>query len=542
MFELDWTRCQLPPRDHQKDGVKFLLKCKTPAGHYGAGIFDEVGAGKTKQVIDTAQILYEAGEIDTVVVLTPAFARGVWADPDPALGEIAKHGWTTIPNYVQEYSVRTSKYLGKGPYGELATRTTNPLRWIVSNYEFIRVEDRLVALMSYLTRRRFWLVCDESWTLANKNTKTWKATAQIRKLAARITILNGTPVAENPLDLNGQMAILDERILGFKFINRYGKEQWSTSDTRMRQRYALLKPNVSFPQIIGWQNLEELRDKVAPYVIRRRTRDCFDLPPILDPIMIEAKLTDATWKLYREMRDDMVAWLGTDTASVAKQAIVKGLRLAQITSGFLGGLERFEDTPEGMLDFNDGTPVAPLPEGEPPREIGREKLDAMLEWLERFSPQPNRLLIWSRFRPEVIRAANAFDGSAPHLDRKMFLLYGQQSVADRRAAIAALNPDIEPEGPVGVSGIASAGGAGLNFSGCWLQITLSHFFNLRIFLQKNGRIDRPGQRHPIQHVDVTAVGPRGQRTIDHHVLAALRGKQDIAEWTAATWRQKLMDE
>lgn len=542
MFDLNWSRCQLVPKEHQKEGVKFFLKCKTPSGHYGAGLFDEVGAGKTKQVIDTAQILYEAGELDTVVVLTPAYARGVWADPDPALGEIAKHGWTGVPNYVQEYAVRTAKHLGKGPYGEMAAQTTNPLRWIISNYEFIRVEGRLMALLSYLTRRRFWLVADEAWSLANKSTKTWKATHEIRKLASRTSILNGTPVAENPLDLNGQMALLDERILGFPYIDRYGKEKWSTSETRMRARYALLKPNVSFPMIIGWQNLEELRAKVAPYVLRRRTRDCFDLPPILDPIMIEAKLDDNEWRMYRQMRDDMVAWLGTDTASVAKQAIVKGLRLAQITSGFLGGLERFDETPEGMLDFGNEDPVPPLPEGEPAREIGRSKLDAMLEWLEHFGPLPDRLLIWSRFRPEIERTARAFDGSAKHLDRRMHMLYGQQSPSDRASAIAALNPDITPDEPVGVCGIASAGGAGLNFSGCWLEITLSHFFNLRIYLQKRGRIDRPGQTHPIQHVDVVAVGPKGQRTIDHHVLAALRGKQDIAEWTAATWRQKLMDE
>lgn len=541
MFELNWSRCPLPPRDHQKEGVKFLLRCKTPSGHYGAGNFDEVGAGKTKQVIDTAQILYEGGEIDTVLVLTPSYARGVWADPSPQLGEIAKHGWAGVTNYVQEYAVRTAKALGKGPYGPTAAPTA-PLRWIVSNYEFIRVEDRLVKLLAYLATRRFWLVCDESWTIANKNTKTWKSTFQIRKMASRTTILNGTPIAEDPLDLNGQMAMLDEQILGFKFLDRYGRQRWSTSDTRMRERYALMKPNVSFPQIIGWQNLEELSAKVAPYVIRRLTRECFDLPPILDPIMIEAKLDDNEWRLYKQMRDDMVAWLGTDTASVAKQAIVKGLRLAQITSGFLGGLERFAETPEGMLDFDSDQPVPDLPENTPPQEIGRSKLDAMLEWLQHFHPLPNRLLIWSRHRAEIERTARAFDGSAPHLDRKMLLLYGQQSAADRAAAIRALHPDIEPEEPIGVCGIASAGGAGLNFSGCWLEITLSHFFNLRIYLQKRGRIDRPGQMHPIQYVDVVATGPKGQRTIDHHVLASLRGKQDIAEWTASTWRQKLMEE
>jgi hypothetical protein len=43
-------------------------------------------------------------------------------------------------------------------------------------------------------------------------------------------------------------------------------------------------------------------------------------------------------------------------------------------------------------------------------------------------------------------------------------------------------------------------------------------------------------------VDVVAVGPKGQKTIDHHTLKALRGKDDMARWTVSEWRRILVEE
>src|SRR5260370_18209505 len=93
MVEIDWSRCATVARQHQKDGVDALVRRPLFM------LADEVGAGKSKQVIDSAQILFEdlqrpAQErnwktpIDTVVVTFPAFARGVWANPNAALGEV----------------------------------------------------------------------------------------------------------------------------------------------------------------------------------------------------------------------------------------------------------------------------------------------------------------------------------------------------------------------------------------------------------------------------------------------------------------------
>lgn len=517
MIEIDWARCATTPKEHQKDGVRALLQ------RLYFMLAHEVGAGKSKIVIDTNQILWEAGLIDTVVVACPAFARGVWGNPDPALGEIAKHGWPSVANHVREYSVRLSK-LPKD-------HDRSGLNWVITNYEFIRRDERLGPLLTYLANRRYILVCDESWALKDCHTDQWKAVNKIRSMAARVVLLNGTPIADTPLDLFAQMRLLHKDILGFKYFSHF------------RARYAILKANTSFPMITGWQNLEELREKVAPHVITKKTRECFDLPPVLDPILIEAKLTEDNWRLYRGMRDEMVAWLslpdvegGVAQASIVKQAIVKSMRLAQITSGFIGGVQDI-DLSGDFLDFTEQhaevtTGMTVLP----PRAIGTEKLDALIAWLARVEP-PARILVWCRFRLEVERTAAALSAQ-----RRMFMLYGSQRTDEREAAVAALNPAIPQTELVGVVGNPLAGGAALNLAGASLAVNLSHDTKLRVFLQARGRIDRPGQTQPIRYVDVVATGPKGQRTIDHHVLAALRSKQDVATWTAATWKSKLMEE
>lgn len=524
MKEISWERCATVPKDHQKVGVRELLKRDDPAtGRVIPGVFllaDEVGCGKSKQGVDSTQFAYDWDAIDTVLALCPAQGRAVWANEDPEIGEVAKHGWDDIPNYIIEYSVR---------HPQIAPALPKHLNWVVANYEFIRREERLKPLMKWLMGRRIWLICDEAWCLSDAQTDQWKAVFKLRSMKGvrRVTLMNGSPVTDSPLDLFAQMKMLDWRILGYKYMSHF------------RSRYALLKPNVTYPQITGWQNLEELRNNIRPYVLNRKTEDCWDLPPVLDPITIEVKLTDETWRVYKQMRDEMVAWIdgGADgnVASVAKQAIVKAMRLAQITSGFVGGVQQLDFDGE-LLDFADPADV-PVPIN-PIRILSSEKIDGTLKWLSEH-PQPERLLIWSRFRVEIERMAARLGMES---NRQIHLLYGEQSHADREAALHALNPGIPQDRPQGVVGNPLAGGAAVNLAGASLAITLSQDTKLRVYLQARGRVRRPGQTKPVAYADVVATGPKGQRTIDHHIAAALRGKNDIAMWTTATWRRILTEE
>ena len=555
----------MPHRAHQLDGVRALVLDSLPErGRTIPGVFgllDEVGAGKTKQTVDAGQILYLAPKlddlvvkspIDTILALTPGFARSTWAEEDPLLGEVSKHAWPHVPNIVHEWH---------GDYTDLDL-SDQGLHWIVSNFEFVRRDERRDALLEQLRGRRTWVIVDESWCIKGNSDQTRACIMIRRKRADRATILNGTPLADGkPMDLYYQFKFLDEAIIGVKNV------------THFRSKYCVLG-GFNGKQVVGYQNLDELNRRIAPYILTRRTRDCFDLPPMLDPITVEARLTDETWKLYRSQRDEMVTWLGSQV-SMSKQGITKALRLAQICSGFLGGLEDIdsEEPDLGANTPNLGTlpksvqnvpmpswlrkaqglpdPVLPLGPfvqtptqiiaGQRPvkvtKEVGREKLDAYLRWLKNQPKLPRKLLTWCRFRPELER-----------MTREMTSLYatvanlrGGQTPEERSRVKSLLAPGGDPR-PAHVIGITGTGAASLNFSAASLMVFMSHDPALIKRTQSIGRIERPGQKSPMLIVDMVATGPKGQKTIDHHNLKALRGKDDMSRWTIDQWRKILAEE
>src|SRR6266568_3768316 len=130
------------------------------------------------------------------------------------------------------------------------------------------------------------------------------------------------------------------------------------------------------------------------------------------------------------MRDEMVAWLTQTHASIAGQAITKAMRLAQITSGFLGGIEEVyeetqEEVPAFMQDedwFLKEPPALTTFTLERPifhsvQEIGREKLDALLMFFQEHQERDPafKLLVWCRFRPELYRLNDIFSVKFPHV-------------------------------------------------------------------------------------------------------------------------------
>jgi len=506
----DLSQARIPLYNHQIVGTESLIRWDNQeAGRvFGGcfGLFDEMGAGKTKQAIDAAQALYQQGEIDTVLVVAPSSVRPVWFDQE--LGELAKHLWLSCPSIVTEYRPKIRQW----HHG----KTAGPaLVWIITNYEFIRGnEDRLEYMESFCTKKTL-LVLDESSAIKSHRAKQTKACYRLRKKCGRIVILNGTPVSNSPADLYSQMHMLHPKILDCKnfFI--------------FRAKYAVMGGFMK-KQVVSWNNLEEIQQKVAPYVLRRLKIDCLDLPPKLPPVILTATLTKETWKLYKELRDELCAWLDQQTVVSTPQAAVKAMRLAQITSGFLGGLQtQYEDEEEH--------------EATPPREISREKLDLLLEWIdEQIVIDPNfKLLVWSRFRPEVGRLSQIL------IEKKQAtigLIWGGQKREERGESLRLLDPRTTPPGPVIVCGISAAGAMGLNLAAAHDVVYISNSYSLMTRLQSMDRVHRPGQVFPVSYFDIVATGPSGQKTVDHLVVKALRTKEDLATWTTKAWVQALREE
>lgn len=524
--ELGLDRCKLRPYEHQVIGIKALVDNPFFA------LFDEMGAGKTIQTLVAAQLLFLAGTIDRVIILAPASVRSVWFDPD--LGEIRKH------LFVDHYAVTEFHAKSRFWKSEGFTLAKRSLDIIVTNYEFVgRSRPRLMQLLANANARTL-LVLDESSAAKNYRASQTKACFLLRQRCGRVVLLNGTPISNNPLDMFTQGNLLHPKVLECKFITHY------------RGRYAVMEAHDrNYPKITGWKNLDDLQRRFAPFVLRRLKKDCLDLPDKLPPITLEVPMTEATWAVYREMRDQMVVWLEGSSVSVAAHAITKVMRLAQITSGFLGGLE--EDVEPGAetsdapsfveaegLPFEG--PITRQPFTGPIREIGREKLDLFLgrfeEWLD--VDPALKLLTFGRFKPEVYRMLAEVRAKFPHVE--CGLLVGGQKESERAASKRLLDPRTAPAGPALVVGTYGTGSKGHTFTAAHTILNVSYDYSMEKFLQSGDRIHRPGQTHPCSFFDVVATGPRGQKTIDHHIILSRRGKINVADYTASAWVRALREE
>jgi SNF2 family DNA or RNA helicase len=459
-----------------------------------------MGAGKTKQIIDAACFLYERGEIDTVLIICPAQVKDVWCHPQ--YSQIIEHSF--IKGCINEFTSKTKGISSK----------SEGLTWVVTSVELLRRPERVRELLQTLSGRRFWAVVDESSTISNPRAAQTKGVLALRAKSTRRTILNGTPIGNTPLDLYSQFEFLDPMILGFR--NYYA----------FRNRHARLGGYMN-KQVVGFYLIEEIQDKIKPFVLRRLKKDCLDILPKMRAPIIEVRLSEATWKMYCMMRKEFVAYIDNhDEASVVSAAPIKALRLAQICSGFLGG---FEDE-----SAEDGHYTA---------EIGNELTNAFIDNLAfRLEADPNfKLIVWCRFRPEIARLEKLVRERFTALTVRV--LQGGLSKVDRREAVTLFHPDApDPTGPALLIGQPQAGRFGSNFTKCSNVDYLSNDYSILTRSQSEDRIHRPGQKFQAYFQDYVVVGPNRERTISGVILKALKTKEEMASWTCSKWCSEIMQE
>lgn len=501
---------------HQETGARWLMERP-----YGLLAF-EMRCGKTRTAIEAAQRLFLEGKVDRVVVIAPAPVRDEWYDPD--LGQIARYRQPGFPFAVTKYQARPLRWGAeiRGGYVHLD--------WIVTNYEFVRRAERLEALLPFCDARTV-LVLDESLAVKSPTAQQTKACARLRRRCGRTWLLNGTPEGDNPGDTFGQYQMLDPMAPGLGGPRLQASQTLGVSNWwQFRARYGILG-GFKGKQIISWTNLDDLRRRTSPHTLRVTLNEVFkDMPTALDPVTLTVPLSDESWRIYQEMKKDAIVYLESGTVTAA-QAGVRVLRLSQITSGFLGGVEEDDD--------NEGPPLACV------REIGVEKQDALLEWLGlRFEENPNfKAVLWCRFRAEAERLeAKLRANSTREFPLATALLYGSQRADDRKRALHLLHPQTAGPGPAIVVGTARTGGFGLNFAAASTMVYVSSDYSLVTRRQSSARILGPDQKRPAAYFDVVATGPDGQRTVDHAVLKALRKKEDVASWTAGQWARVLKEE
>lgn len=499
--------------EHQKIGVEFLTK--RPA----ALLADSMGLGKTRQALVAAHELLATNKIDRVIVCAPAAVRISWREELNKLESAGENGMYFIECI---YQPKTQKI-----YVTSEQCKGNPLPVLIVSYALLPQKRHVAALSKWCQGGKALLVCDESSFLKSRTAKQTKGSAVIARAAKYCWLLTGTPIANSPLDLYGQALVMSNGEGPLKqFANFY----------HFRARYAQLVTQhmgrKSFQTVVGYQHLDELTEKFAPYVLRRTKEECLDLPP-KTYVTREVALTEATWRVYQELRKDALLALPDAEVKPEPNAAVRILRLCQLTSGHVG----MQDT-QGTDPRSDDFPVTSGDEQiyqnrfAKIEDVSSEKLSWLVEQLldgELSSQQA--VIIWCRWRRERERLQQLL---ATKLE--VYGVYGGQQPKNRSENVQSFQASQKRRVLVAQP---HAGGYGLNLTAASTAVFLSNDFSFTTREQASDRIHRIGQNSPCLYVDVLACGPKGQRTVDHHVLECLKAKRDISEITCAAWRKVL---
>lgn len=404
----------MKPFDHQD--VEQKEHWDTPA----RAIFWEQGLGKMKSGYDWALSLWQAGKIDTLVVISPNGVHLDW------IKEAIKPASKTNPydqplvppmwhDQIDFAAYETKKASTK--YHQLAMKNLFYSKKFVvlsMSYDAVKTEKskksgwiggKLFCAKMVRDRRTAFLIDEaaEIQTPSAKITKTlvgFGGRGGIARFATYRRIMEGTPVDEGPFNVYPQMQFLDQD---------FWKDRGFASYQSFKTYFGIWKDvergdGRHFPMLLRYQNLEELRDILKPHSSRLLKKDCLDLPP-KQYTLHNFEMAPEQRKAYEMIRDEMMMEAQADGQDVeslitAELPIVNVLKLYQITCGYL--------------------PFTEDEDGEPVQKVVTFKENPRLETaVAQLKRQTKPVLIWCKFTRDLELLQDAMGSSLVRYDGKI---------------------------------------------------------------------------------------------------------------------------
>jgi|TARA_R110002020_G_scaffold183951_1_gene380491 SNF2 family DNA or RNA helicase len=438
--------------------------------------FLEMGTGKSKICIDNAAILFERGEIDTLIVIAPKGVYRNWARI-----EVPEHLPERIERDLAVWRPSPNKSEKKALTDLL--EPSEALKILIMNVEALSTAKGQRFLEALLKATTAMLAVDESTTIKSPKARRTKTLLKLGALARYRRILTGFPVTQSPMDLWAQARFLDERLLGDCGDNYY----------QFQYRYAVMKKRTmgshTFNQVVGYRNLDTLSELIGKFSSRILKEECLDLPPKVY-LRRNVTLTDDQARIYMQLKEYALAHLDNDEFMTTPNVLTQLLRMQQVLSGHTM-------SSEGNLF-----------------EIKDNRLSELQDCLDEMD---GKTIIWSRFRYDVKRITEAL--STDHGPESVVSYFGDTSDDERTQAIESFQ---NGEARFFV-GNPQTGGMGITLTAAQNVIYFANSFDLAIRTQSEDRAHRIGQEKSVTYVDLIAEG-----TIDEKIVTALRSKMDIA--------------
>ena len=443
--------------------------------HAQVALFAEMGTGKSFMLINNAAMLYDKGEINAMLIVAPKGVYRNWYS-----SEIPKH----MPEHISYKMACWNASPRKAEKEEMEDMlaSVDDLRILIMNVEAFSTEKGQQFAKMFLRITESFMAIDESTTIKNHTAKRTKAIVKIGKEAVFRRIATGSPVTKSPLDLYSQCDFLGEECLNH------------TSFYTFQARYAVLverkMPTHTFKQVVGYRHLDELKDKLDRFAFRVTKDECLDLP---DKIYLrrDVELTDEQKKAYEQMKLMALSVLSEGLVSTTN-ALTQLLRLHQIVCGY--------------VKLDDGQEIA-LPNNRLP-----ELMDLLAE-------SSGKVIIWANYRKNIEDIKLAIQKEYGMTSVATY--YGDTKTEDRQKIVEEFS---DPKSELRFFvGNPTTGGYGLTLVSSHTVVYYSNSFDLEKRLQSEDRAHRIGQTEKVTYIDLIAT-----KTVDEHIVKALRNKIDIA--------------
>ena len=436
--------------------------------------FMEMGTGKSKVLIDNVSMLYDKGKINGFLLVAPKGVYKNWYD-----SEIPTH----MVDHVEKKMVLWQANITKSQQQKLDSlfEPGEDLHILIMNVDAFSTSKGVEFAAKFLRCHRTMMAIDESTTIKNPDAKRSKHICSLGQYAKYKRILTGSPVTKSPLDLYKQCEFLGEGLLDF------------TSYYAFRTRYAILKTmnfgSHSAKVPVGYQNLQELSDKIAVFSDRVLKEDCLDLPAYTYQKRI-IQLSKEQQKIYDQMKNVALAQMDGKLMTTST-ALVQLMRLQQITCGH--------------FKADDGTL----------KIIKNERVAALMDILEEVE---GKAIIWAHWRHDIDSIVKAIEKEYPG---SVMTYYGSTSTEDRAKAIKEIQ---DPNSKIRfLVGTPQTGGYGITLTEANVMIYYSNGYDLEKRTQSEARINRIGQKRKMTYIDIIC-----EKTVDERIVKALRKKINIA--------------
>ena len=459
------------PYEHQLEALKRSWN------KHEYAYFMEIGTGKAKVRLDNIAMLYDKGGIDSAIIVAPKGVYRNWSEK-----EIPAH----MPEHVLKYVAVWNPAPTKAQKNELIKLfdLTQDLKILIINVEAFSTKKGVAFVEKFILAHNPLIAVDESTTIKNPKAQRTKNLLRLSINTKYRRILTGFPVTRSPLDLYSQCSFLSPHLLGhasyYTFQNRYAQ----LINRKMGQR--------AFRQVVGYQNLGELTDRVGTFSYRVLKKECLDLPDKVYQTR-EVELTPEQKKVYKQLKKYAVAELESHEIVSVTSVLTQILRLHQVVCGF--------------VKHDNGEEV----------EIQNNRVDELINILEEVR---GKTIIWANYQYDIRRILKTLHNITG--TESVATYYGGTPDEERQEVIRRFQ---DPDSPLQylISNVQT-GGYGITLTAANTVIYYSNNYDLEKRLQSEDRAHRIGQTNKVTYIDLVSRG-----TVDEKIVKALRNKLNLAQ-------------